>query len=107
VAKSGFAFSLSNGKGREFFVAPFDGVDSCTVKHKTIEIEINSKEGSFRVVGDQASREGSVRILSFRRLEVDVPTRPRQLKEELEKVHTLDCFPTDCCCNCGDGWICG
>jgi hypothetical protein len=107
MSSKGFAFVLSNNKGREFFIAPAANAKTCGVKHKTLEIEVNCKDGSFRVVGDKESREGDVRVLGFRRIDVTVPPNPRQLKDELGNVHMLDCVPIDCCCDCGDGWICG
>ncbi|MFN1127509.1 hypothetical protein ACJK9F_001621 [Lelliottia nimipressuralis] len=101
---SGYAFVMSDNS--EIYIAPKDGVDSCMATHDHLEITIDVLKGSFKAkILDKAAQ--TLGVLEFKKALFEVPEGGTRDKDDPGNVGILWCRATNCCCNCGAGWICG
>lgn len=101
---SGYEFKMLSGN--DVHIAPRPGAAKCVALHDGFEISIDTSTGAFtaRAVEPHASNEG---ILSFRKAEFEFPESSARASDDEDTIGVLWCRATNCCCNCGAGWVCG
>ncbi len=110
----GFEFELSNGTILK--VVPNAGVDNCVISHGESEIEIDVQNTSFRIAA--LAGKGIAAIPAVVRFEIKELTVTNCVESEVvnegqyntRACLTCDgetCCATNCCCDCGCGWVCG
>ena len=112
--RNGFEIELSNGNILR--VVPNAGVDNCVVSHGDSEIEIDVKNASFRIVALAGkSIAGIPAVVRFEKMEITVTNCVESESVDdgdhnVKACLTCDgvtCCVSNCCCDCGCGWVCG
>ena len=109
----GFEFELSNGTILK--VVPNDGADTCAISHGDTKVEIDVKSASFCVSAPAGKLTASIpTVVRFGAKEFvvsdcvtgsavgDAP----HIMRTCMPCNGTSCCVTNCCGDCGCGWIC-
>ena len=110
--REGFFIQLSDDS--DISIIPDSYSKECSISLGSFAIKINGSEQLFEIEHDQATpRSAQVFIKSLKkRAFEDAPEKPAgcscgpKAVEAGDDVGTLGCRVSNCCCNCGGGWIC-
>ena len=110
----GFEFELSNGAILK--VVPNAGVDNCVISHGDSKIEIDVKNTSFRTVALAGKAIAAIpAVVRFEIKELTVTNcvendEVNDVQHGMRACLSCDgetCCVSNCCCDCGCGWVCG
>ncbi|MDC5602475.1 hypothetical protein OSH17_12490 [Acinetobacter baumannii] len=102
----GYTLKLSDGS--DIMIAPREDIKQCFATHDGVKITIDTENQSFslELLGDARDKKGKLGVIEFKRATFEIVGETRD-GDDKDNVGILWCKATNCCCNCGSGWVCG